>query len=67
MKPLYACKLDQVTSEFLSSSPPLNHDGSENVEEVNNLKDFREKLLKMFDKFVCAPFTIQRVSELLTK
>jgi len=67
MKPLYACKLDQVTSQFLTASPPLNNDGTEDEQELNNLKEFRDKLLQMFDKFVCAPFTIQRVSEMLTE
>jgi len=67
MKPLYACKLDQVTSQFLTASPPLNNDGTEDIQELNNLKEFRDKLLQMFDKFVCAPFTIQRVSEMLTE
>jgi len=67
MKPLYACKLDQVTSEFLTTSPPLNNDGTEDEEEMKNLKEFRDKLLQMFDEFVCAPFTIQRVSEVLTE
>merc|ERR1719334_2532973 len=59
MKPLYACKLDKVTSEFLSTSPPLNNDGTEDENEIMKLKEFRDKLLLMFDKFVCAPFTIQ--------
>jgi len=67
MKPLYACKLDQVTSEFLSTSPPLNTDGTEDEQGIKNLQDFRVKLLQMFDKFVSAPFTIQRVSEMLTE
>jgi len=67
MKPLYACKLDQVTSEFLSASPPLNNDGTKDEEEIKNLEDFRDKLLQTFDKFVLAPFTIQRVSEMLTE
>jgi len=67
MKPLYACKLDQVTSEFLSSSPPLKSDGTKDEDETKNLEDFRDKLLQTFDKFVLAPFTIQRVSEMLTE
>lgn len=66
MKPLYAHKLDKVTSEFLNTNPPLNPDGSPNDDEINKLKDFREELLQSFDKFVCAPFTLQRVTELLT-
>jgi len=67
MKPLYACKLQQVTSEFLNACPPLNVDGSHDEDELKKLTEFRDKLINMFDKFICAPFTIQRVSEMLTE
>lgn len=65
MKPLYIQKLDKVTEEFLSKHPPKNQDGSENLEEINNLKNFREELIDSFGKFSLAPFTLQRVTELL--
>merc|ERR1719427_418116 len=67
MKPLYACKLQQVTSDFLNTCPPLNVDGSHDEDELKKLTEFRDKLINMFDKFICAPFTIQRVSEMLTE
>lgn len=66
MKPLYVYKLDKVTAAFLKSTPPLKSDGTEDEAEIKNLDNFRNELLEIFDKFICAPFTIQRVSELLT-
>jgi len=65
MKPLYYHKLDMVTTEFLTTHPPKNQDGSENQQAMSELKNFREELLETFDKFALAPFTLQRVTELL--
>lgn len=48
---LYFIYLIQVTEEFLSKHPPKNQDGSENLEEINNLKNFREELIDSFGKF----------------
>lgn len=66
MKPLYAHKLEKVTFEFLNTNPPLNNDGTPNSIEIQKLNEFREELLESFDRFTCAPFTLQRVTELLT-
>jgi len=65
MKPLYVQKLETVTTDFLNSHPPKNLDGTEDLEEINNLKNFREELIDSFGRFSLAPFTLQRVTELL--
>ena len=41
----------KVTTNFLSTHPPKNLDGTENLEEINNLKNFREELIDSFGKF----------------
>jgi len=65
LKHLYSYKIDKVTSSFLGSNPPLGEDGNKNEELTSKLEEFRKSLISMFDKFRCAPFTIQRISELL--
>jgi len=65
LKPLFAHKLDKVTEEFLADNPPILNDGSTDESTLQDLKKFRAMLLETFDRFMCAPFTIQRVSELL--
>jgi len=65
LKPLFAHKLDKVTKEFLADNPPILNDGSTDESTLEDLKKFRAMLLETFDRFMCAPFTIQRVSELL--
>jgi len=65
LKHLYSYKIDKVTTAFLGSNPPLGEDGNKNEELTSKLEEFRKSLISMFDKFRCAPFTIQRISELL--
>jgi len=65
LKHLYSNKIDKVTSDFLGANPPLDQDGANNDELTSQLEEFRKSLISMFDKFRCAPFTIQRISELL--
>ncbi|XP_065066842.1 serine/threonine-protein phosphatase 4 regulatory subunit 2-like [Rhopilema esculentum] len=64
LKPLYAHELEQVMDHFIENFPPKSASGVD-IDKVNELKNERSSILKIFNNFSSAPFTIQRVSELL--
>eukprot|EP00112_Aurelia_sp_Birch-Aquarium-sp1_P010174 Seg2186.4 transcript_id=Seg2186.4/GoldUCD/mRNA.D3Y31 product="Serine/threonine-protein phosphatase 4 regulatory subunit 2" protein_id=Seg2186.4/GoldUCD/D3Y31 len=64
LKPLYSHELEQVMENFLENFPPKNADGTDSV-KVKELENERNSILKTFNKFTSAPFTLQRISELI--
>ncbi|XP_065653480.1 serine/threonine-protein phosphatase 4 regulatory subunit 2-like [Hydra vulgaris] len=63
LKRLYLWKLQKVMSDFLETNQSLNSANKE--ENLNELKAIKSKLLETFDRFLSAPFTLQRLTELL--
>ncbi|XP_047124892.1 serine/threonine-protein phosphatase 4 regulatory subunit 2 [Hydra vulgaris] len=63
LKRLYLWKLQKVMSDFLETNQSLNSANKE--ENLNELKAIKGKLLETFDRFLSAPFTLQRLTELL--
>nr|CAG4650425.1 EOG090X0BWU [Sida crystallina] len=57
-------KLELVISLFRESCPTENLPPCPNVEPFH-YETMRDKILEQFDSFTCAPFTIQRLCELL--
>ncbi|XP_071960490.1 uncharacterized protein [Antedon mediterranea] len=64
LKPLFICKLEIVIQEYVKNKKedvPI----APNVENVD-FDDMRQRLVKTINTFVYAPFTIQRLCELIT-
>nr|CAG4641982.1 EOG090X0BWU [Eurycercus lamellatus] len=57
-------KLETVVASFRESCPTDNIPPCPNVEPFH-FETMRDKILEQFDSFNCAPFTIQRLCELL--
>ncbi|XP_072181789.1 uncharacterized protein [Diadema setosum] len=66
LKPLIVMKLENVIEEYIEYNPHEEVPILPNVENVR-FDDMRERLLKALDSFNSAPFTIQRLCELLTE
>lgn len=65
IKTLYRQKLINVITEFFEMCPVVEIPRCPNVEPFN-YETMKNSLLKRFDSFSGAPFTIQRITELLT-
>ncbi|XP_041458763.1 serine/threonine-protein phosphatase 4 regulatory subunit 2-A-like [Lytechinus variegatus] len=66
LKPLIVMKLENVIEEYIEYNPHEEVPILPNVENVR-FDDMRERLLKALESFNSAPFTIQRLCELLTE
>ncbi|XP_072038900.1 uncharacterized protein [Amphiura filiformis] len=66
LKPLVICKLENVIQDYVETNPDETMEILPNVENVE-FKDMRERLLQAINAFTNAPFTIQRLCELLTE
>jgi len=64
LKPLFKYKLDRVIKQFNEDYPAKNLPFSPNVDKFN-YDDMRAKLLNAVEEFSGAPFTIQRLCELV--
>lgn len=65
IKSLYRQKLINVITEFYEMFPVVEIPRCPNVDPFN-YETMKNSLLKRLDSFTSAPFTIQRISELLT-
>ncbi|XP_022101242.1 serine/threonine-protein phosphatase 4 regulatory subunit 2-A-like isoform X2 [Acanthaster planci] len=65
LKPLVVTKLENVIQEYIQSNPCEEVPVLPNVENVK-FDDMRERLLRALHAFNSAPFTMQRLCELLT-
>ncbi|XP_038047767.1 serine/threonine-protein phosphatase 4 regulatory subunit 2-A-like [Patiria miniata] len=65
LKPLVVTKLENVIQEYIQSNPCEEVPMLPNVENVK-FDDMRERLLRALNAFNSAPFTMQRLCELLT-
>ena len=65
VKPLFREKLTRVMSDFYESCPSLEFAPCPNVEQFN-YDVMKCNLLDLLDAFANAPFTVQRICELLT-
>ncbi|XP_025831768.1 serine/threonine-protein phosphatase 4 regulatory subunit 2 [Agrilus planipennis] len=65
IKSLFREKLINVTSELYESCPSMEIPPCPNV-EVFNYEKMKNFILEKLDTFVAAPFTVQRICELLT-
>ncbi|XP_014681017.1 PREDICTED: serine/threonine-protein phosphatase 4 regulatory subunit 2-A-like [Priapulus caudatus] len=66
LKPLFMHKLDAVMREFFATAPTETVAPNPNLEVVP-FDAMRTRLLDTLDKFTSAPFTIQRLCELVTE
>lgn len=64
LKPLYAHEIQLVMDNFLETFPPKNSNGTDE-DKVRELENEKNSILKIFNSFASAPFTIQRLSELI--
>ncbi|KAL9960283.1 hypothetical protein ACROYT_G033727 [Oculina patagonica] len=64
LKPVFLFKLDKVMREFFESSPSRNASSSEPTVTAD-FEVMRQRLLDCLDSFTSAPFTIQRLCELM--
>ncbi|GAB6021196.1 Serine/threonine-protein phosphatase 4 regulatory subunit 2 [Chamberlinius hualienensis] len=64
LKPLFKCKLDRVIRKFKEDYPVDDMPYSQNVEKFS-FEDMHSKLLNTLEEFSGAPFTIQRLCELV--
>lgn len=65
IKSLYRQKLLNVITEFYETYPTIDTPAVPNVDPFN-YETMKNSLLERLDSFASAPFTIQRISELLT-
>ncbi|XP_067684875.1 serine/threonine-protein phosphatase 4 regulatory subunit 2-B-like [Haliotis asinina] len=65
LKPLLVSKLDQVMTEFHQEIPVDHFPPNTNMEQVK-FDDMRDRIIKAVERFHGAPFTIQRLCELIT-
>uniref|UniRef100_UPI00358EA551 serine/threonine-protein phosphatase 4 regulatory subunit 2 isoform X2 n=1 Tax=Myxine glutinosa TaxID=7769 RepID=UPI00358EA551 len=65
LKSFFLYTMEKVMDDFSESSPEFRGPPSRNVEYVP-YDEMKERLLKIVDGFTSAPFTIQRLCELLT-
>jgi serine/threonine-protein phosphatase 4 regulatory subunit 2 len=65
LKPLFLRKLDDTMQEFFENVPTDDLALCPNVENIK-FSEMRERLLKAVGEFTGAPFTIQRLCELIT-
>ncbi|KAL0266714.1 UNVERIFIED_CONTAM: hypothetical protein PYX00_009184 [Menopon gallinae] len=65
IKSLYRQKLLNVITEFYETYPTMDTPAVPNVDPFN-YETMKNSLLERLDSFASAPFTIQRISELLT-
>lgn len=66
LKPVFLFKLDKVMREFFESSPSRNATSSEPTVTAD-FEVMRQRLLDCLDSFTSAPFTIQRLCELMVE
>lgn len=66
LKPVFLFKLDKVMREFFESSPSRNASSSEPTVTAD-FEVMRQRLLDCLDSFTSAPFTIQRLCELMVE
>jgi len=66
LKPVFLFKLDKVMREFFESSPSRNAASSEPTLAAD-FEVMRQRLLDCLDSFTSAPFTIQRLCELMVE
>jgi len=66
LKPLFSHELEQVMDNFLENFPPKNANGTDE-DKIIELKSEKTSILKAFSSFTSAPFTIQRLSELVSQ
>ncbi len=65
LKPLVVTKLENVIQEYIQTNPCEEVPMLPNVENVK-FDDMRERLMRSLNAFNSAPFTMQRLCELLT-
>uniref|UniRef100_A0A6V7M402 Serine/threonine-protein phosphatase 4 regulatory subunit 2 n=1 Tax=Bracon brevicornis TaxID=1563983 RepID=A0A6V7M402_9HYME len=65
IKPLFREKLVRVMTDFYESCPTLDLAPSPNIEQFN-YDSMKGNLLDLLESFANAPFTVQRICELLT-
>ncbi|XP_063976295.1 serine/threonine-protein phosphatase 4 regulatory subunit 2 [Diachasmimorpha longicaudata] len=65
IKPLFREKLVRVMTDFYESCPTLDLAASPNIEQFN-YDSMKGNLLDLLESFANAPFTVQRICELLT-
>ncbi|XP_015127434.1 serine/threonine-protein phosphatase 4 regulatory subunit 2 [Diachasma alloeum] len=65
IKPLFREKLVRVMTDFYESCPTLDLAASPNIEQFN-YDSMKGNLLELLESFANAPFTVQRICELLT-
>eukprot|EP00794_Sanderia_malayensis_P006142 gene6142-6848_t len=66
LKPLISVELKQAMDNFLEQFPPKKG-GDTDAEKVKELENLKEEILKTLHGFESAPFTIQRLTELITQ
>lgn len=67
LKPVFLFKLDKVMREFFESSPSRNAPSSSEPTISADFEVMRQRLLDYLDSFTSAPFTIQRLCELMVE
>ncbi|XP_070559110.1 serine/threonine-protein phosphatase 4 regulatory subunit 2-B-like [Ptychodera flava] len=66
LKKLFICKLEHAIQEFVDSNPNEEIPILPNVENVE-YEEMRQRLFRALEMFNSAPFTIQRLCELVTE